>query len=370
MREDWGLTPYQTAMLTLALVGGTSVIVLPSILAAYAGQTAWLSALLPLPAGLLPLLIWRDLDRRLPGLTLLEQARAVLGPAGSIPVGAGLIALFASVCPAILRQFADLISAEALPRTPEIVVLGLMMVVPLYGVRQGPEVVARLAEILVPLAVGALVILGSAGLKDVVFNHLRPFMAQGPGPVLQGSLEAAAWYAETALLTLLLPFHGYGRRLAITGAVAGLLIAAGLTAVTTAWTVAVLGPLAGRVTFPIFQVTRVTSVAKFLTHLDSMLVVAWVAAGFVKTAVWFYALCTAVAATVGLRDYRPLTVPLAGLVVVGAMTWWASSAQLTGWVFHDWVFWGLSLELGIPAAVWIGALVRAKAPRAGRVTAP
>jgi spore germination protein KB len=351
-REQWGLTAYQVGILTFVGISGTAVLTLPQILTALAGQEAWLATLLAVPVGLVPLGLLYDLDRRHEGLTLAEHARAALGPALGGALGALWVFFLGTAVPIILREFSQLVTSEALPHTPEVVVLGLLIVVPLLMTRDGLETIVRVASVLTPIAAATLLLIFLSTLGAARLDRLLPVTAMGGVPLLQAAGPTAAFYAETALLGCVLPFRGCERRQAWLAATCGLAAAAVVLAAATLWALLIFGPLSAHMPTILFQVTRAAGVAEFISHLDALLVAVWVAGGLVKISVWFLSLALTASESLGLADYRPLTVPLAAAAVVGGQTWFESNSDMARWFTDVWPFWGLACQIGFPLLVW------------------
>jgi spore germination protein KB len=368
--ETWRVRPYQLALLSFVLIAGTAVLSLPQPLVAYAGQEAWLAALLPLPVGLLPLCLLCALQRRRPGCTLAGHARAACGPLVGGALGVVWALFLASALPIVLREFADLVSGEVLPRTPQVVVLALLILVPTFMARQSLEPNAHVAGVLIPLAAGTLLFIFLPSLGAARLERMFPIAALGWGPLLQAAAPVAAFYGETALLGFVLPFCDCGPRRAFWAAALGLGAVGAVLAGATLWALLVFGPLTAHLPNTLFQVTRVAGVAEFITHLDALLVGIWVAAGLVKVSLWLLCLSLDLAQALGLAEYRPLTLPLAAFAVVAGQTWFASSAAVTKWIEQVWPFWGLSFEIGVPGAVWLATVLGEALARRGSGTAP
>lgn len=371
-REDWGLSGLDLAVVSFALIGGTTVLTLPALAASYAGQGAGIATLVPLPLGWLPLWLLFDLDRRRPGLTLVEQARASLGPVAGSVVAVLAVIFLATGMPVVVRQFTDVISFEALPLTPPVVVVGLLLLPSLYAARRGIETIARLGTLLLPPAILALLFILLATARRVEVLNLLPPTGSGWTGIGQAASIAASFYLETMLLGFVLPFRGHGstRRSLWLGAVAGLGLAGLLSALIAEWNVGVFGASAPAQTTAALELTRVGGIPSLLEHLDALVIVAWVASGFVKMAVGLFALCLALAQTLGLRDYRPLTLPAAVAVAVATLSWFESGTQLSDWVARVSLFWSAGFALGLPLAVWIGAVVRDRRSGRARGDAP
>ncbi len=358
LREDWGLTSRQVFWMLLALLGAIAALGVPAGVVRLSGQNGWMATLLPVPIALIPIALWRALDRRLPGLTFTEHARAVLGPvAGSI----------LAVCPVLLssshlvgatRIVSDLVQSNALPRTPTIAVTLLLITPALYAVRSGVEVVGRLAEILVPVGLTAVALILLFTLGDSHPANLLPVLADGWRPVLQGAIVPLGYYIETFYIMYLLPFRGRPVRAMVTASVAALVGAALLLTVTTALLTMDFGPLVQSLAVPVLGAARTVSLARIVTHLDPLLIVAWVAITIIKIETLLFVLCISLSQLLGLHDYRPLTLPLGAFAAFAANAWWGSDVQLKSWFTYDWPFWAVSLALVPPLIVWVVAALR------------
>ncbi len=338
--------------------GATGLLSLPAPLTQYAGQDGWLAALVGIPFGLIPLAAWYVLDRRLPGRSFTEQARAFLGPVGGSLLAVLPVVLFATTLAATGREVVDVVLVEGLPRTPLLIVLPLLLLPPLYAVRSGLEALARLGEVMVPLGIGMLLMILLVSFKEMQPLNLRPFLASGWRPVWQGAAAPAAFYAESFFFLYILPQRGRDRAATLRAAAAGVVTVAVLLALSTAITVAIFGPLGTVLPAPVFQGTRVVSIAEFFTHLDSVLVVSWLAMSMVKIGVFLYCFCFALGQLLGMRDYRPLTLPAGAFTVISADQWFPSTSTVSHWLTHSWPFWGGVMELLPPLALAAAALVR------------
>lgn len=361
MPQEWGVTPRQIGLLMVAIPGGTAILALPTILDKLAGQAGWVAALLGIPMGLIPLALWNAMDRRLPGQTFTEHARAALGPVAGTILAICPVLLFASTLGSTPRQLIDLIGGSALPRTPPVVLAAFTLMLPVaYIVRSGLETLARAAELLVPLGLFGLLLILAGSAKEALLVNLRPVLAVGWWPILQGAFAAGSFYAESFYLWYILPFRGGARGATLRSAEGCLLAVAALVALSTAVVTAVFGPLIPDMPVPVFQASRTVEISDFITHLDSVLLTIWVALDFIKISAFVFCFCLAVTQLFGLRDYRSLTLPTVAFAIAAAIGWFGSDSDVRLWLARTWPLWGTVLEIVPPLLVWGVALLRGK----------
>lgn len=362
----WSVSPLQVFLLTVALIDGTAIVTLPAPLVRFAGPSAWVAALVGLPAGLLPLGILYLLDRRAPDRTIVEHARLAAGPVGGALLTLPILALFLNTLGNTPREFTDLVAGVALPRTPTVVVTALLLAAPVAVVRAGLEVLARLAELLILPGLLALAGVLAANVRDMQPINLLPVLARGWGPVLQAAAAPAGWYMEMLYLTAILPFGQQRRGAHWRAALLGLLCAGVLLSCATAATQAVFGPATAALAAPVFQLARVADVSGFLTHLEPFLMVAWVTLGYVKTGIFFYVFCIGLAQTLGLSHHRALTLPVAAMAILVNTVWYDSAADVAYFVTRIWPFVACTAAVVAPllvlAATWLKGITARPTP--------
>ncbi|MFE5324655.1 GerAB/ArcD/ProY family transporter, partial [Paenibacillus sp. NPDC056579] len=80
--------------------------------------------------------------------------------------------------------------------------------------------------------------------------------------------------------------------------------------------------ITGNFTYPVMQAARLVSIADFLEHVESVVVVIWVAGAYLKIAIYYYVLVLGTAQWLNLSNYKPIVFPLGVLLLV--FTLWAS----------------------------------------------
>lgn len=201
------LSLHQFKVLGVAVLIGTTVLPLPSLVITAAGRDGWMSVIpgyaAAIPYGLLLL----SLLKKFPGKNLLEISEEVLGKWVGKGIGLFYIAVMTYFGGLVISQAGRIYTNTIMPLTPEWVFhLGLTILVLLIGLG-GIEVLARFSEVVFPmflLSMAALMLFNISYLED---GELEPILAQGIIPVVKGSLKLLPFAMEYILfLAALLPF--------------------------------------------------------------------------------------------------------------------------------------------------------------------
>jgi spore germination protein KB len=125
--------------------------------------------------------------------------------------------------------------------------------------------------------------------------------------------------------------------------------------------IATFGPnVASTFIFATFDAIRMVSLANFLERLDAAMVAIWMLGGVVKVGVFYYAAVLGSAQWLGLKDYRPLVMPV-GVILLGLAALCPNVVDLLGFISMTWPPYALLIfEAGIPLMLLTVALVRRK----------
>jgi spore germination protein KB len=275
----------------------------------------WRSNLPVIMTGLGLAFLYLALARRFPTETLIQYCPKVLGRWPGKLVGLMFIWFFLHVAVLDTRVFSEIYASAVLPETPLVVLMVLALAFIAPAVRSGLEVLARMAELLVPLllliVVGALLLAA----KDMRLVRLLPLTEGGLSPVLLSALTPTALMGEAVVVTMLYPFLRDTRNGA--RAVLGAVLSVGVLGLLVSMAiVAVFGDeRSHQLTFPFLLLVRYIEVAQILERLESLVIVAFIAVWFLKTGLFLYVTALGLAQWLGLPDHRALVLPLGTLLV-------------------------------------------------------
>jgi spore germination protein KB len=259
----------------------------------------------------------------------------------------------------IIRESSQLMATMILPKTPEIVLNMIMVLLCALAIRGGLEVLARTVEFFFPglLIVFFIAILMTA--PDMHLKNLFPVLENGFLPVLRSSVDPVVWRGEVVIFAVFLPYLAKPSNAGRCGYVAVFVIGTILTLDALANT-AVFGPMVETMTFSTFSLIRQVSAASSVERLDVVMVVVWIMGTYGKIALFYYAAVLGTAQLAHLGDYRPLVWPMGVLLVALSAQTANNALELVEYIIKPFPYFAGIFEFLLPTALLLTALVKKK----------
>jgi spore germination protein KB len=227
-----------------------------------------------------------------------------------------------------------------------------------YAARSGFEVIARLGELLFPLVVVMYLVGAVTVVKEVDLSLIKPVLAQPPAVLAQASVTSAAGFMYVTAMAVIFPniTHQEGmRRLTFLGFV----LIGIINSFITFLIIGTFGPAqAQAMTFPGLELVRYVSIADIIERLDPLIMIIWVGTTYLKISVFLYCAAVGIAHVCGLKNYRPLVLPLGTIIAGVGIIMFPSFIVLTDWLTAGWVVQNYIFQLGIFILLLLVALAR------------
>jgi spore germination protein KB len=232
----------------------------------------------------------------------------------------------------------------------------------------GIEVIARSAEIIVPVVVLLYLLIFIMLIKDLNIHNIFPVMENGLGPSFLGSIVPQSWFSEYILVSFFFPYLRDKEKGMKWGMVSVLSVMV-LMVLTNVMNLLLFGDLTSSLTYPMMVASRYISIADFLEHLESVVMAIWVAGTFVKISVFYYTLVLGTAQWLKLTDFRPVVFPIGFLLIIFGIWSTPNLQELTHFLSTTAAFYFLSIQIGIPVILLLFAFIRTKIQkRKGSIT--
>ncbi len=314
------MSAYQLFTLILLFETGSAVF-FP--IAVDAKQDAWLATLIAMAGGFCLFFIHYGLYRYYPDLPPTEYVQRLLG---SI-LGKGLafcyILYFVYTAADILRVCGELLVTIAYPATPLFIINALFILVIVYTVYKGIEVISRTSEVL--FVVMCLLLLSGFLLMMISgiihLENLKPILEEGLSPVIKAAFTDTLYFpfGQIIVFAMIFPYVKEREKVKRTGlwalGMSGLLLA-----LFAAGNISALGvDLASHAQFPLLASIQSIEVAGFLERLDIYFILFVMIGGFLKISICFYVAVMGASHLFQVKHPSRLAYPMGMVVLLASM---------------------------------------------------
>ncbi|MFS0876351.1 GerAB/ArcD/ProY family transporter [Solibacillus isronensis] len=319
--EKAKISAYQLLVLIFLFEIGTAILV---PLAIEAKQDAWLAVLIGLAGGCCLFWIYHSLYSYYPEIPLTEYIQKILGSFLGKVLAFFYVLYFMYIAARVLRDFGEMLIIVFYPQTPLFVMNVLMVLVVVYTIRKGIEVIARTGELLIIIMLligisGAILIIISGIIE---LSNLEPLLEDGLKPVIKTAFTQTLFFpfGEVIVFAMILPYLNKKTKTLKTGLL-GLGLSGLIIALIMAMNISVLGVnLISRSHFPLLSTIQTIEVAGFLQRLDIAFMLTTVIGGFFKISLYFYATLAGAANLFNIKDSAKLAYPLGLLLLILSIT--------------------------------------------------
>ncbi|MBT2697840.1 endospore germination permease [Bacillus sp. ISL-40] len=281
-------------------------------------QDAWIYILIGMISSLLLMVVYTQLSTYYSGDTLVQMLPKIIGKFLSYPVILLYIAHFTYSAARGCRELGDLIVSTILTETPILVVIGSFMVLMIYCLLGGVETLGRMAEIVFPIYIFALILIWILLLSVDPFDvkNLTPILGNGVTPLLKKAVPKAINFpfGEIIVIMMFFPFLSNKQNIRKIG-LSSLVIGGILLTVNSIMMLSTLGPeIYNKDLFTLLAATQMVSVADFLERFDALVILMMVAGVFFKVGGFTFGASIAISQLFELKQTRSVLIAL-GLII-------------------------------------------------------
>lgn len=301
---------------------------LPVLTAADAMQDAWLAAVIAFFGGSAVVYAIARLAVAFPDKSIIHYSQELLGGVLGRLVSFAYLGLFLFIAGTELRIYGEVLKGSFMIETPLVVLLGTMVLLAAMVVYAGLEPLARTADVIFPIFILMIIASFFFPLWHADWRNLQPVLHAGWPPVLFAAITPIAIAAQYVNLTMLVPSVEEPKK-ALNAALLSMAAASLVLVLFAALVVAVLGADGGsQATFPVFKMIRSIRISDFLERVESLTILAWGIGLFTSLSLNLYAGSKGLAELLGIRDNRPLILPMAVIWVVFALQGYQSIFEM------------------------------------------
>lgn len=361
VRQETRISASQFAILVLLNTVGTTILIVPSGLAAEAKQDAWIPAILGVGIGLLVIFFFNMLGGLFPEMTFVEYSKQILGKWLGTTVSLSFIYFSFIGSSTIIWIMGNFLSTQIMTETPIAIIHLFFVIIVIMGVRLGLEPIARCAEIFLPWVGLFFLLLVLLPIPDMNLENLQPVFDSETKPIMKGLLS----FLSVSTLPLII-FHMIvpnGRRTKKTNKafMIGNLIGGLILITITVLTITVLGAeLTARNTYPTFALAKKVGIKGVLERIEVIMAILWFITIYFKSTIYCYASIKGLAQILSLEDYRILTFPLGMILAALSVIIYPDVIYESEWDVKTWIPYVATYGIFLPIFLYIVALIRKK----------
>ncbi|WP_181833232.1 GerAB/ArcD/ProY family transporter [Bacillus taeanensis] len=339
----------QFALLVFTFTVGSSILLVPSLLAGEAKQDGWLAGIAGLIIGLLYVLLYSRLGKKYPTMTIVQYSEVVLGKWFGKIIAVLFFFFFFIISSSLLWDIGNFMTTQVLAGTPIQMVYITFTLVTIMGAKLGIEVLGRTAEIFFPWIMLFFLLIVVFTTPHIHFQKVQPVLENGITPVVRGAvLFSVIPFVQLSAFLMVIPslkeIKKVNKSFLIGAAAGGSLL---LIISTTA--LFVLGvDLTARNHFPSYMLAKKISIGGFLERIESFVAMMWFITIFFKLTICFYALSLILSQMLGINNYRVVTLPLGMLIIVFGLIIFPNEAYAGRFVMETWPFYALTFGFFLP----------------------
>lgn len=357
MLEGGKISYKQIIPLIIITIISTAILYLPTILYNEAKQDGWLSIILSIIVGIIIAYIIINLSLMFKDKTIIQYSELIVGKVLGKVISLIFCLFFIHINSIIIREFAELLSGPFLPETPTLFFIIVIVMLSLYAVSKGLEVIVRINQIIFPIFLFATIFILLLSLKEMELSKLLPIIADGVKPVLMGTYKHLIWYSETLIIAMLIPYinipYKVRRQAVISIIVTGLVELFVFVSIVVSYGKATIS-----LTFPFLTFARYVSVGNFIERLDSFIISMWIMGVFIKITIFYYCAVLSLTQWLKYKDYRYLTIPIGVILIVLSMIQWNNMAELRNQLSSTLIIPYSVVQIVIPFILFIIAKLR------------
>jgi spore germination protein KB len=324
------------------------------IIAREVGSDIWMATVFSTIQGCAIIFLTVLVIRRTPELDLMEQTQIMLGKWAGKGMALVFFVFFMGAYASVMITYVYHLMDYFLPEVPIILFILVALIIGCYGIFFGIEVIARMALVGVfsILALNLLIIVGS--IQNLDMQELLPVLESGFLNTLWASRHNNSdWAMATLMVAMILPTVKNQNTWA-NSSVAGIAMGGLFVVLWPVLEIAVLSSeVVGQYIVSCMQLARSAHIGLFIHRYEMIMVAFFAISIFVQTSMCLFCACLAASKMAGLKDYRPMIIPV-GLLLNGFGYWVVlDHNRAMDLLENTWYIIALPIAFGVPFFIWI-----------------
>lgn len=245
----------------------------------------------------------------------------------------------------VIRDFGEFSVVIGMRDTPMIVIMIITAILYIWAVKEGIEVLGRVAEFFSIILVVFIYTTILLSIPNMDINNIYPVLSNGIKPVIKGAFSVFAFpFAELIIFTM--AFSGFKtRKSSYTVYIYGLLIGGIIILSTSLANILILGLDAAAIRyFPSYAAVSRLNIGNFLQRIEIIISGIFLIGGFIKGSICLLVACKGVAKIFRYKDYRFVVTPFTLLLVNLSFLLYGNVMEFFYWSFKVWPYYAFCFK--------------------------
>lgn len=290
-------------------------------------QDTWIVLLAGFMICLFLLWVYTSLSKKFPGRNLIEINDEIYGHNSGKIMSILYIYYFWFIIPANIRFITDFFSTYLFPETDISVFEILIIIICMYTLKKGIEVIARAGFILTILAIIVSIFITLVTIKDMQLSNFLPFFQMNFKEFTQGTnLMVSVPFGEIVVFLMIFPCVNEIKQVK-KFAFVGLIIGFVFFLAVIFRNISILGNISSIQVLPSYQVAKNINIGDIIERTEVLVAVVLLFNVFFKICIFYYATVLSIAQVFKLRCYKPLVIPVGVISSILSMTMFTSTVD-------------------------------------------
>ncbi|MCU9614392.1 endospore germination permease [Caldibacillus lycopersici] len=344
------ISPFQLTVLIILFTTGTTILVTPAGMTAETKQDAWLSSIIGMFLCLGYAYFLYKCGIAMGSKTYIQYLEKVYGRIVGKIIGM-LYVFFAFIgTSTLLSYFGFFTTTQILTDTPIEILNILLVLLIIFAVRAGLEVIARTGELLITWFFFLLFALVIFLLPELKLEKLTPVFEASFSDHTKAIFNFVSFAGFPLILFLMFyPKSLNQPRQAKWNILIGSFIGTFTVTVITLLCILVLGAsITAKQLYPSYVLAKSVSLFEIIERIESIMASVWVISIFFKSTIYFYTCVLGLAQILKVKWYRPLVFPLGVLACIFSTIVYPNIVYMQKWDSTYWPPYALIMGLIIP----------------------
>lgn len=259
----------------------------------------------------------------------------------------------------VTRDFTEFIKIVSLPETPQYMIAIMMVLLCIWAVKSGIEVIGRWSSIVFPILLIAFIIVSLLFIPHVKLKNIKPILYNGIIPVLNSAFTIFSFpFTETIVFTAVLNKLRKNSDI-LKVYFLGLIIGGSLILLMTIRDIVTLGvENISILYFPAYSALRLINVGDFLQRIEVAVGIVFMFGGFVKISVCLYFASKGFAKIFNFNEYRQIVAPIGLLMMILSIIVYEDTMEMFYWAINIYKYYAIPFEIILPLFILITSEIK------------